>query len=166
MVDILSVENMRRSDAHTIEKEVPGKELMMRAAKGIFDSVDWKALVGIVCGSGNNAGDGYALAAIMKDRGYDVTVLKLVDKFSEDGKHYNNLCAEKGVPVIDCLSSEEAGRFGEKEGFEGARQLNLILSGECANFCDGAICFLVNLGAVFIEANDEIFIRAIIAGEQ
>ena len=57
MIDILSVENMRLSDAHTIEREVPGKELMMRAAKGIYDSVDWKAPVGMVCGSGNNAGD-------------------------------------------------------------------------------------------------------------
>lgn len=118
MVDILSVENMRRSDAHTIETEVPGKELMMRAAKGIFDSVDWKAPVGIVCGSGNNAGDGYALALLLKEDGTDVSLIRLGERFSEDGRFYYDKCIEKGIAdlvwnedtdltryavIVDCL---------------------------------------------------------------
>lgn len=97
MVDILSVENMRRSDAHTIETEVPGKELMMRAAKGIFDSVDWKAPVGIVCGNGNNAGDGYALALLLKCAGISVSLIRLSEKFSDDGHYYYDKCLAEGI---------------------------------------------------------------------
>ena len=58
MKNILSVENMRKSDAATIVAGTPGRTLMMRAARGVFESVSWKGRVGIVCGSGNNAGDG------------------------------------------------------------------------------------------------------------
>ena len=54
----------------------------------------------IVCGPGNNGGDGYALAAIMKDKDLDVTVLRVSEKFSEDGAFYHDLCKEKGVPVL------------------------------------------------------------------
>ena len=97
MIDILSVENMRLSDAHTIETEVPGKELMMRAAKGIYDSVDWKAPVGMVCGSGNNAGDGYALALLLKGAGIPVTLIRLSEKFSDDGRFYYDKCLAEGI---------------------------------------------------------------------
>ena len=105
MVDVLSVENMRFSDAHTIETKVPGKELMMRAAKGIFDSVDWKAPVGIVCGSGNNAGDGYALALLLKGAGIPVSLIRLNEKFSEDGRYYYDKCLAEGIE--DFFRSEE-----------------------------------------------------------
>ena len=48
MKDILSVETMRRSDAATISGGISGKELMYRAGKAIYESVEWKAPVGIV----------------------------------------------------------------------------------------------------------------------
>ncbi len=35
---IISVELMRKSDAYTIENFVPSKELMYRAANGVFES--------------------------------------------------------------------------------------------------------------------------------
>ena len=71
MKEILSVENMRQSDAHTIATEVPSLELMYRAGKAVADSVEWRAPVGIVCGVGNNAGDGYVIALELKKRGIE-----------------------------------------------------------------------------------------------
>ena len=35
---IISVEMMRKSDAYTIENFVPGRELMYRAAMGVYES--------------------------------------------------------------------------------------------------------------------------------
>ena len=35
---IISVEMMRKSDAYTIANFVPGKELMYRAANGVYES--------------------------------------------------------------------------------------------------------------------------------
>ena len=99
---ILSVEEMRKADQHTIAMGTPSRELMRRAAQGVFDSypgwADAKILV--ACGPGNNGGDGYALASIMKDRDLDVTVLRVSEKFSEDGAYYFEQCREKDVPVL------------------------------------------------------------------
>lgn len=98
----LSVEKMREADQYTIATGTPSRELMRRAANGVFETypgwVDAKTL--IVCGSGNNGGDGYALASIMKDKDLDVTILRVSEKFSEDGVYYYERCLEKGVPVL------------------------------------------------------------------
>ena len=100
MLDVLSVENMRKSDARTIAEKIHSKDLMMRAAKGIFDSVKWNGPVGILCGSGNNAGDGYALATLLYKAGIACSIVLLGDKFSEDGRYYFDICKELGTDII------------------------------------------------------------------
>ena len=69
MAVCVSTEVMRASDRWTIENVCPSKELMARAGKAIFDQVDWKGPVGIICGKGNNAGDGFVVASLLKDHG-------------------------------------------------------------------------------------------------
>ena len=66
MIDCISVENMRRSDALTIKNHVPSLELMGRSAKGVYLACTWTAPVAILVGSGNNGGDGFALACILQ----------------------------------------------------------------------------------------------------
>lgn len=105
---VISVEEMRAADKYTIDNGTPSKELMRRAAQGIYDAVDpdWndkKTLV--VCGSGNNGGDGYALAEILKSQGHDVTLIRTSLKFSEDGEYYYDRCKSLGVSEVvhdDC----------------------------------------------------------------
>lgn len=99
---VLSVAQMREADRYTIEKGTPSKELMRRAAQGVYDAYSgWKDhAVLIVCGSGNNAGDGYALAEILKDQGMEPAVYCLYERFSEDGAYYFNRCLEKGVRIL------------------------------------------------------------------
>ena len=98
----VSVAAMREADRRTIEGGVPSVELMRRAAQGVSDAyTGWHgARTLIVCGSGNNGGDGYALAAIMQDAGCEATVLRVTDKFSIDGRYYFDQCLEKGVPCL------------------------------------------------------------------
>ncbi len=57
-----------------------------------------KAQVAIVCGSGNNAGDGYVIAEILHQKGIGVTLLLMEDKFSADGGYYFERCRDLGVP--------------------------------------------------------------------
>ena len=97
MKEILSVENMRKSDAATIAGGIPGRELMYRAGKGIFESVEWKAPVAIVAGSGNNAGDGYVIAKFLHDAGIECEIILLKEKFSDDGRYYYDRCMEAGI---------------------------------------------------------------------
>ena len=111
MIEILSVDNMRRSDAKTIESGVSGRELMMRAARAVYES--WKREYGeqcpagvveskaaIVCGSGNNAGDGYALSLLLDEDGIDCTVFCVYDRFSEDGRYYYDKCVDAGIRTV------------------------------------------------------------------
>lgn len=99
MKNILSVENMKKSDKGTIAGGVPGIELMRRAAKGVFDAVSWRAPVAVVCGAGNNAGDGYALALLLTGAGIECAVFTLSDRFSADGRYYHDKCISEGVSV-------------------------------------------------------------------
>ena len=103
---IISVEQMRKSDAYTIENFVPSKELMYRAATGVFDSYkEWEGKdIAIVVGGGNNGGDGYALAGILKKNGIDSTIIKVSEKMSEDGKYYCDIAKELKVEIIDFSS--------------------------------------------------------------
>ena len=100
MMDCISVENMRLSDAYTIENLTPSLELMHRAAYGVYLANQWTAPVAIVCGSGNNGGDGFALACILKERGIDCTVFTLSSRRSGDSAHYEGKALELGVPVF------------------------------------------------------------------
>ena len=96
---VISVEQMRRSDAYTIENFVPSKELMYRAANGVFESFrSWdNKKIAIVVGGGNNGGDGYALAGILKKNNIDSTIIKVSEKMSKDGKYYSDIASELGV---------------------------------------------------------------------
>jgi len=100
MIDCISVENMRQSDAYTIANFVPGLELMYRAAEGVFHVVDWQGKIAIVAGSGNNGGDGYALACILKSYGYDCTVFSLGSRLSDDSRHYADIARGMGVEIL------------------------------------------------------------------
>jgi len=101
MAIAVSTEVMRASDKWTIENLVPSKELMERAGKAIFEQVDWKGPVGIICGKGNNAGDGFVVASLLKDHGIDCEIVLLFeDAFSEDGRYFYDKCIEKGVRTV------------------------------------------------------------------
>ena len=65
-IDCVSVATMRESDEKTIAGGVPGVTLMYRAALGVYRAVRWQGRTVIVTGSGNNGGDGYALAWIAR----------------------------------------------------------------------------------------------------
>ena len=99
MLDCISVENMRASDALTIARYVPSLELMGRAARGVFLACRWQGPVAILCGSGNNGGDGFALACILKEKGFDCCVFTLSTRLSADSAHYAAEAEKLGVAV-------------------------------------------------------------------
>ena len=112
-IKTISVEQMRKSDAYTIEHFVPGRELMYRAAQGVFDSYkEWKnKKTAIVVGGGNNGGDGYALAWILKKNGYETVIFKVSDNMSEDGRYYHDIAADLGVNTRDFTEDTDLGGY-------------------------------------------------------
>ncbi len=111
MIEVLSVQNMRDSDAATIAGGIPGRELMMRAGRGIYEAVEWQGPVAILCGSGNNAGDGYVVAELLRQGGVEATLFLLSEKWSEDGRYYYDICVKNKIPVM--LWKEYQGDFSE-----------------------------------------------------
>ena len=104
MQEVLSVDNMRDSDATTIAGGISGTELMMRAGRAIYDAVEneygWRSKVLIICGSGNNAGDGYVLAGLLNAAGIKCEILLVENKFSNDGFYYYRQCIDKRIKTL------------------------------------------------------------------
>ena len=138
MQDVLSVGEMRMSDAIAVSSFVPGMELMRRAGEGIFRAAEWKPPVAVVCGTGNNAGDGYVTAMMLQEAGIPCEILLQEEKFTPDGKFWFGCCEARKIPVrmweeaetltgagtvVDCIFG--TGFHGKAEG-EAARMIRLI----------------------------------------
>jgi ADP-dependent NAD(P)H-hydrate dehydratase / NAD(P)H-hydrate epimerase len=73
------------------EKRLPGVELMERAGTGLADRVAERVPGGrvvVVCGKGNNGGDGFVAARVLRERGREVTVVALAaaDEYRGDAR--------------------------------------------------------------------------------
>lgn len=101
-IKTISVEQMRKSDAWTIANLVSSKELMKRAGDAIYNQMIKAGCggpVAIVCGSGNNAGDGYVVAANLAANNIDCEIILATEKFSDDGKYYFDKCQKLKIPI-------------------------------------------------------------------
>ena len=79
---VVSRNVMQRSEKYAIGYLVSSKELMNRAGMAVMRSYNFKGEVLVITGSGNNPGDGYALALHLKDRNISVTIALVSNKFS------------------------------------------------------------------------------------
>lgn len=103
---LLTAEEMAACDRHTIEDMgVPSLVLMERAALATTDILLKNApldKVLVVCGTGNNGGDGLAVARMLFVKGKDVTVVVLgnPEKASEQTKVQLNVCRNYKIPIL------------------------------------------------------------------
>ncbi|MEO0655524.1 MAG: NAD(P)H-hydrate epimerase, partial [Pseudomonadota bacterium] len=81
MTELLTAEQMRAIEQAAIESgEVTGLELMERAGRGVVEAIfeEWPELAAtshravVLCGPGNNGGDGYVVARLLAERGWTV----------------------------------------------------------------------------------------------
>lgn len=110
MKQILNSKEMKQIDSYTIDEFcVPSMVLMERAALAVVDFLEEKALldqeIGILCGMGNNGGDGLAIARILFLRSCKVKILLIGnhDKMSVDCKKQFSICQKYHVPVVETL---------------------------------------------------------------
>lgn len=105
----------REIDGIAIRKiGIPSFVLMERAALKVADCVcriadTEKDRILIVCGSGNNGGDGVAAGRILNERGYDVVIALLgnEEKASDDLKLQLSIVRNLSIPVITELDTAE-----------------------------------------------------------
>ncbi|MEL7257775.1 MAG: NAD(P)H-hydrate dehydratase, partial [Pseudomonadota bacterium] len=117
MTELLTAAQMRAIEQAAIESgEVTGLELMERAGRGVVEAVfeEWPELAKaphravVLCGPGNNGGDGFVVARRLRDKGWTVEVLFFgeADKLSPDARKNRDVWAEMGD--IRPLTVEEA----------------------------------------------------------
>lgn len=108
---------MRLADKLTIEGGVSGITLMKKAAVAVCQNVDFVEPIAILCGKGNNGGDGYAIAQILYEKGQKCHIISVGEPKSFEAKHYYNIVKEycEIIPsekidslnnyntVVDCL---------------------------------------------------------------
>ncbi len=85
------------------ERGIPGVELMERAGTGLAELTGELAPAGrvaVVCGKGNNGGDGLVAARVLRERGRSVDVLSLGDPGELRGDARVNLERLPGDPPI------------------------------------------------------------------
>lgn len=104
---ILDVESMAQADAQTIAQGCPGIILMERAGAGVASAVigmmPMPCRVLVICGPGNNGGDGFVAARLLYEKGYSVQIALLGQR--EDLKGDAALAA--AAWVLPCISVTE-----------------------------------------------------------
>lgn len=105
MKKIVNCSQMKNLDRHTIEmKKVPSLVLMERAALAVAEEMvrepDRLQNTLVVCGTGNNGGDGAAIARILSLWGYRVSVLFLGNPqhMSEETRVQKDICDSYRIP--------------------------------------------------------------------
>lgn len=97
-------EEMRRMDQRAVQEGYRSmRQLMKQAADALFEALCRRygrnSCYGIFCGSGNNGGDGYALALRMKAEGIPFVICALKTPQSACACYYAQQLEEQGVRV-------------------------------------------------------------------
>jgi hydroxyethylthiazole kinase-like uncharacterized protein yjeF len=93
-------------DAAAIAGGIPAIQLMKRAARAAFELLLARfpapELISVYCGSGNNGGDGYVLAALAAQRKLSVQVIQLTaaEKLTGEARQAYEFAVQEGVKIL------------------------------------------------------------------
>ena len=114
---LVTAEKMRAIDAETISNRgIPGPELMENAGRGIAERIRDNILgdpaetkFAILCGKGNNGGDGFVIGRYLFEYGCDVTIFLPAPckNLSEDALLNFNRAKDIGVKLIPIEACEQ-----------------------------------------------------------
>lgn len=116
-------------EAHVLDQTamkefgIPEAVLMENAGSSIVslmkEEIDWRGLYTVVvCGTGNNGGDGFVAARYAAGEGADVVVLLMGNEahMGASAKMFRGAVEKMGIPVIPLEKAEEAVPYFERAG--------------------------------------------------
>ena len=110
---LLTQKQARELDILSLESsKIKGVQFMEAAGKIIADflmdciqNID-KESIGIVCGKGNNGGDGFASATFLHSKKYRIQIFCIcsLDDLSNNSQYFANQCLEMGISIqFSCI---------------------------------------------------------------
>lgn len=87
--EILTAAEIAAADRAAIERGVAGAMLMERAGSAVVAAIVGRfspRATAVLCGPGNNGGDGYVIARLLKEAGWNVRVLQLAPPNTPDAQ--------------------------------------------------------------------------------
>lgn len=136
LTPLLDADTMRRLDRWAIEERgVDGLDLMERAGAGVARAVERltpDGPVAVLCGKGNNGGDGLVAARLLRDAGRSVSVVCVAPPEDLTGDARANLERLSGQGPVrldgsDWARAQSAGADGEGGGASGALSACAVL---------------------------------------
>ena len=122
---LVTAEQMRAIDSCAInDNKIPSLELMENAGRGIFHYISHHILpdfpdphIAVVCGRGNNGGDGFVIGRYLCEHGLSTTffLAGTDEKLSIDCKVNYDRIVEAGYNVVQCSDESE---FLDLSGFD------------------------------------------------
>jgi len=116
MLQLLTSPQIREADSYTIEHKPISSIDLMELASGAFvkafmDEVpDRDTQISVYCGTGNNGGDGLAIARLLKEQAYDSVSVRIVRfslKESADFKINLNRLNLTGIPISEIFDTKK-----------------------------------------------------------
>jgi NAD(P)H-hydrate epimerase len=113
-VDLYTAEQARELDAITINQyEVAGFTLMRRAGRVVFDTIvasypELKKMT-VVCGTGNNGGDGFVVATLARQYGIAVEIVQVGDgsNCKGDALQARQLAEQDGIAIVPFATNQQ-----------------------------------------------------------
>lgn len=105
----LTVQQMREADRRCIEElGIPGAVLMNNAGTAVFKEIEHGPIT-VICGKGNNGGDGFVVARLALVAGWDVKVLLIAEpsQIRGDAEIFMKAYLRLGGKMFVCLTEEE-----------------------------------------------------------
>jgi len=105
---IVTPQQMNSIDSRAKEMGVPSLILMENAAAAVVGELpaDAKSFL-VVCGSGNNGGDGYAIARLLYCAGKTVHILKCDEPKTDDSKINYKIAVDLNIPFVTLSDTSE-----------------------------------------------------------
>lgn len=118
MIELLTSAQMQAVEMAAIEAgTVTGLALMEKAGQGVVEAVfkryphlaEGNHVCHVLCGPGNNGGDGYVIARLLAARGWAVHVFTLAPAKTPDAKHNAERWTQGSAPLtVDALAAAPA----------------------------------------------------------
>src|SRR6266567_3792878 len=139
-MEVLTTAEMERADRLTIAAGTPGFALMLSAGQAVADAAGDLVEEGpiiVVCGPGNNGGDGFVAAAELAAQGRDVSVILMPGREALQGDAasaargwkypilpFNPQAIGRPALIIDALFGAGLSRPVEGEAYEMIAAMN------------------------------------------